>query len=452
MAGGLIQLIAYGAQNYLLNGNPSVSFFKKVYKTHTNFAMESMRVTCNKNYIHFNDKTTLITKIKRNADLIQDVYFTMEIPDIKKVIKKNNDGNIVGEDFRFVKNLGEVMLEEYQVYVGGSVVDRQYGEWLHIWNELSVESSKRYGYDKLIGNIPELYIPDSFNRQSHNHIQIDKRRIYVPLKFWFNRNPGLALPLVALQYHEIEIHIILRPLKELYTLNGEKPSSWEEHGKPYFGSTEIVQINPYLEVNYIFLDSQERNFFATNSHDYLIEQTMRIQVPNVKRNAVTDLTLQNPVKEIMWVFKRNDVDDKNKWFDFTDYNYLDTRQVLNENDEEVSVSSYKDSPILKNAKLILNGMDRFEEKDATYFNLIQPYQHHTVIPKEGIYTYSFSLYPESFQPSGACNMSRIKSVQLKTETLALPTDTSYNYDMTIYVNNYNFLRVSAGLGGLAFSW
>lgn len=452
MAGGLIQLIAYGAQNYLLNGNPSVSFFKKVYKTHTNFAMESMRVTCNKNYIHFNDKTTLITKIKRNADLIQDVYFTMEIPDIKKVIKKNSDGNIIGDDFRFVKNLGEVMLEEYQVYVGGSIVDRQYGEWLHIWNELSVESSKRYGYDKLIGNVPELYIPDPFNRQNHNHIQIDERRIYVPLKFWFNRNPGLALPLVALQYHEIEIHIILRPLKELYTLNAEKPSSWEQHGKPYFGNTEIVQINPYLEVNYIFLDSQERNFFATNSHDYLIEQTMRIEVPNVKRNAVTDLTLQNPVKELLWVFKRNDADELNKWFNFTDFNYLSTKTVLDENDQEVNVSSYRDAPILKNAKLILNGMDRFEEKDATYFNLIQPYQHHTVIPKEGIYAYSFSLYPESFQPSGACNMSRIKSVQLKTETLPLPTDSAYNYDMTIYVNNYNFLRVSAGLGGLAFSW
>ena len=201
----------------------------------------------------------------------------------------------------------------------------------------------------------------------------------------------------------------MRPLKELYTLNGEKPSSWEQHGKPYFGNTEIVQINPYLEVNYIFLDSQERNFFATNSHDYLIEQTMRIEVPNVKRNAVTDLTLQNPVKELLWVFKRNDADELNKWFNFTDFNYLSTKTVLDENDQEVNVSSYRDAPILKNAKLILNGMDRFEEKDATYFNLIQPYQHHTVIPKEGIYAYSFSLYPESFQPSGACNMSRIKA-------------------------------------------
>lgn len=452
MPGGLIQLIAYGAQNYLLNGNPSVSFFKKVYKTHTNFAMESMRVTCNKNYIHFNEKTTLIAKIKRNADLVQDVYFSVEIPDIKKVIKKDTSGNTIGDDFRFVKNFGEALLEEYQVYVGGSIIDRQYGEWLHIWNELSIDSSKRYGYDKLIGNIPELYIPDSFNRIQNNHIQINKRRIYIPLKFWFNRNPGLALPLIALQYHEIEIHLILRPLKELYTLNGNIPSSWEQHGKPYFGNTEMIQISPFLEVNYIFLDSYERNYFAVNSHDYLIEQTIRINVPNVKRNAMTDLLLQNPVKEILWVFKRNDIQNKNKWFEFTDFDYLEKINIIDEHGQKVMTSSRKDTSILLNAKLILNGMDRFEEKDATYFNLIQPYQHHTVIPKEGIYAYSFSLYPESFQPSGSCNMSRIKSVQLKTETIPLESDSLYNYDMTIYVNSYNFLRVSVGQGGLAFSW
>ena len=144
MPGGLIQLTANGAQNILLNGNPSVSFFKKVYKTHTNFAMESMHVTCNKNYIHFKDKTELIAKLKRNGDLIQDIYFCFEIPEIKKVIKKNLNGNIIGDDFRFVKNLGESIIDEYFIYIGGSVVDKQYGEWIHIWNELSIQTSKRY--------------------------------------------------------------------------------------------------------------------------------------------------------------------------------------------------------------------------------------------------------------------------------------------------------------------
>lgn len=451
MPGGLIQLTANGAQNILLNGNPSVSFFKKVYKTHTNFAMESMSVTCNKNYIHFKEKTELIAKLQRNGDLIQDIYFCFEIPEIKKIIEKNDNGNIIGDDFRFVKNLGECIIDEYFIFIGGSVVDRQYGEWIHIWNELSIQTSKRYGYDKLIGNIPDLYLPDSFNRLLMNQVQIKKQKIYVPLKFWFNRNPGLALPLLALQYHEVEIHIVLRPLCEVYTVNGVSPTDWVQHGIPYFGNNEKVNISPYLDINYIFLDTFERNFFAKNSHDYLIEQIQRLTFANIARNSISDLPLSNPVKEIIWTFKRSDISKNNRWYDLTDYEFKEKQIVEGENGSLEIKETTKDKEILINAKLLLNGMDRFEEKDATYFNLIQPYQHHTVIPKAGIYVYSFSLYPESFQPSGACNMSRIKNVQLKTEIIQLPSDADYNYDLTVYVVNYNFLRVRSGLGGVAFS-
>lgn len=452
MPGGLIQLTASGAQNVLLNGNPSVSFFKKVYKTHTNFAMESMNITCNKNYIHCKDKTELIAKLKRNGDLIQDIYFCFEIPEIKKVIKTNENGNIIGDDFRFVKNLGESIIDEYFIYIGGSVVDKQYGEWLHIWNELSIQTSKRYGYDKLIGNVPDLYLPDSFNRLLMNEVQISNQKIYVPLKFWFNRNPGLALPLLALQYHEVEIHIVLRPLFEVYTINGVSPTDWVEHGNPYFGTSEKVNISPYLDINYIFLDTFERNYFAKNTHEYLIEQIQRFTFPNIARNSISDLPLQNPVKEIIWNLKRNDISKSNRWYDMTDFEFKDIKFVENNAGKLELIETIKDREILKNAKILLNGMDRFEEKDATYFNLIQPYQHHTVIPKAGIYVYSFSLYPESFQPSGACNMSRIKKVQLKTEVCQLPIDTDYNYDLTVYVISYNFLRITSGLGGLAFSW
>lgn len=452
MPGGLIQLIASGAQNILLNGNPSVSFFKKVYKTYTNFAMESMKVTCNKNYIHFKEKTELIAKLKRNGDLIQDIYFCFEIPEIKKVIKKNLDGHIIGDDFRFVKNFGENIIDEYFIYIGGTIVDKQYGEWLHIWNELSIETSKRYGYDRLIGNIPDLYLPDPFNRLSINEVQIEQQKIYVPLKFWFNRNPGLALPLLALQYHEVEIHVILKPLSSIYTINGKNPINWVDDGLPYFGVSEKLNINPYLDINYIFLDTFERNFFAKNTHEYLIEQNQRFTFPGIVRNAITDLPLQNPVKEIIWNFKRSDVSENNRWYDMTDYNYITKNMVSDESDNKIEITRNKDKEILKHAKLMLNGMDRFEEKDSAYFNLIQPYQHHSVIPKAGIYVYSFSLYPESFQPSGACNMSRIKKVQLKTETIPLPIDATYKYDLTIYVVSYNFLRITSGLGGLAFSW
>lgn len=449
MPGGLIQLTASGAQNLLLNGNPSVSFFKKVYKTHTNFAMESMHIVFNKNYILFNDRTEMIAKIKRNGDLIQDVYFCFEIPTIKKRIVKDDLGKVVGDDFRFVKNFGESIIEEYFIYIGGTVIDKQYGEWLHIWNELSIPTSKRYGYDKLIGNIPDLYIPDPFNRVPDGATQIIGTKVYVPLKFWFNKNPGLALPLIALQYHEVEMHVVLRPLCEVYTLNNKKPMDWHTEGAPYFGGStyERVIINPVLDVNYIFLDTFERTHFAKTTQEYLIEQIQKFSYPNVTKNATFDLPLQNPVKEIIWNLKRSDVSSTNRWYDMVDYDY-----TVESDSPDAFVASINSREILKNARILLNGMERFEVRDAAYFNLIQPYQHHSVVPKEGLYVYSFSLYPESFQPSGACNMSRIKKVQLQTEVIPLPKNATYTYDLTIFVVNYNFLRITSGLGGLAFTW
>jgi hypothetical protein len=437
MPGGLIQLVAYGAQNVFLNGNPTISFFKKVYKTHTNFSTESMKVIFNKNYLNYGQSTHLICKIARNADLIQEIYFSFTIPDVKKI--KGTDGEV----FKFVKHLGEVMIDNYKIYIGGTLIDTQYGEWLHIWNELSVESSKKYGYDKLVGNIPELYMPDNYNRLKNGDIQVHKRRLYVPLKFWFNKNPGLALPLIALQYHEIEVHLEIRPYKELFTINDNAPgrSDWQK----YFDSDKL-NIDPYLEVNYVFLDSTERNFFAVNSQDYLIEQVVRIKFDRVKDFDMNTLSLQNPVKEIIWVFSRDDNYRKNKWFEYTDYAYNETITCNN-----VTCTNQIEKEILKSATFMFNGIERFEEKDSSYFNLVQPYQHHTVVPSPGIYVYSFSLFPEQFQPSGTCNMSRINKIEIKTSVIPPPSDATYNYSMDVYIVNYNFLRVTGGLGGLAYS-
>jgi hypothetical protein len=444
MPGGLIQLVAYGAQNVFLNGNPSVSFFKKVYKTHTNFSTESMKVVFNRNYLNYDTSSILIAKIARNADLVQEIYFSFKIPNIKKMGTASDP-----EDFRFVKNLGEVMIENYKIYIGGTLMDTQYGEWLHIWNELSIESSKKYGYDKMIGNIPELYMPDIYNNLIPlTQTQIDSRRLYVPLKFWFNKNPGLALPLIALQYHEIEIHLEIRPFRELVTINKVKPINAEAVSK-YFteSTTDKFNIDPYLEVNYVFLDSVERNYIAVNSHDYLIEQVVRIPFKSVKQFDINTLVLQNPVKEIIWVLNRDDVYLTNDWFEYTDTQ--DEEVDESETDCDI-VCREKEMDIFISATFLFNGIERMEEKDASYFNLIQPYQHHSVVPSPGIYVYSFSLLPEQFQPSGSCNMSRINKIELKTETINAKTG-SYNYDMRVYVVNYNFLRVKGGLGGLAFS-
>jgi hypothetical protein len=424
MPGGLLQLVSFGAQNLYLNGNPSLSFFKKVYKTHTNFAYESIRLNFNRTTINHDTETHLFTKIDRNADLLNEIYFVFNLPEVRK---------INGHVFRYVEFLGETILEEYHINIGGNVIDRQYGEWLHIWNELSLETGKRYGYEKMIGNTPDCYKPDDVNLKQENQIQSPAKEIQVPLKFWFNNSPGLALPLIALQYHDIEIHIKLRPLAHVYVeLKDGQPKRVTDSTRYFKGLT--LNINPYLECNYIFLDNEERTFFSQSSLDYLIEQVNRFPFYELTNNNILDLKLQNPIKEIIWVLGRNDRYQDNKWLIYGD--------KLDSNDLEYE--------ILRNAKLTFNGLDRIDEKDASFFSLIQPYQHHTCIPKTGLYLYSFSLYPEKFQPSGSCNMSRINKVQLHM-TLNKPQETTYNYDCMVYTTNYNFLRVTSGLAGVAFA-
>ena len=415
----------------LLNGNPSVSFFKKVYKTYTNFAMESMRVNFDQTNMHIKEPVTLVAKIKRHADMIQDIYLCMTVPKIQKIKQ---------ERFCFVRHLGETIIKTCTVTVGGTVVDQQYGEWLHIWNELSLTADKRYGYDQMIGNVSDMFAPDNTNRLNNDEVQIAQTKLYIPIRFWFNRNPGLALPLIALQYHDVEIRVELRPMIDLFTVNNKRVEIPEEY--KYYFPTDSIYINPYLEINYIFLDTKERNFFAKNSHDYLIEQVSLIQNASIETNSKTDINCFNPVKELVWVFTRSDKAMRNAWFVYDDQyidadNHCDSKNTVSKN-------------VMRSAKLLFNGLDRIESKEAEYFNLIQPYQHHSLIPGRGIYCYSFSLNPEHFQPSGACNLARVRKTQLQTELNPSAKKTG-DYDLNIYVISYNFLRIMGGMAGVAYA-
>jgi hypothetical protein len=250
-----------------------------------------------------------------------------------------------------------------------------------------------------------------------------------------------------LQYSEVEITIELKPLTSLYhiyyTRGGVSgfyaPSSdLEEHQlynfvnndkKRYLISESVLDVKAYLEVNYIFLDKPERRFFIYNPIEYLIEQTTAIQKLSVSDSSTHDLILQNPVKEILWVCSRNDKRDRNDWFVYTD----------------------GDDHVMKSAKLMFNGNDRFDEKDATYFNFVQAFQHHRANYKDGLYVYSFAINADDIeQPSGACNCSLINKIQMYMTTRT-PDDDSYAYDVIFYAISYNLLRIEKGLGSLAFA-
>lgn len=423
MAGGLIQLLAWGSQNIKLNGNPSITFFKKVLKSHSNFSMESIRVELSRTTANVYTSTTFKAKLKRHGDLVQQIYFVFEIPDIKS--------NAV--EFAWVKNLGEAAIDNYYVNIGGVMADRQYGEFLHVMNNLSIGEDKRKIYDRMIGNINEVHSPKLPS-------VIGTRKIYIPLNFWFNKDSGSSLPLLCLQYSETEITVEMRPIIQLYKVLGRVANKSNvnelmhnlvsEQDRRYMNGTEVVDLRAYMEVNYYFVDSKEREAIAFNSHEYLIEQTTRIERFSVSPSNIFELVLQNPVKEMIWVLRRNDIaTTTNDWFNFTD----------------------NGKHIMQNAKIIFNGMDRIDEKDWGYFNYLQPWQHHTGNPKEGIYVYSFSITPDDMsQPSGSCNMSRINKIQLMMNTIRSASNT-YSYDMTLFVVSYNFLKITSGLAGIVFS-
>ena len=393
MGGGLLQLVAYGAQDVYLTGNPQITFFKVVYRRHTNFAVEAIQQTFNGNPGYGN---TVTCQISRNGDLINRVYLQATLGDKVAATAADEYVNYVG--LRLLKN---VVLE-----IGGQQIDKHYSDWMYIWNELSLPEGKRHGYNKMVGESVD-----------------GGETLYIPLEFWFCRNVGLALPLIALQYHEVKIKIDFETRKNC-TIGTE--TRFEE----------LKDVS--LWVDYIFLDTDERRRFAQLSHEYLIEQLQFTGTENlVTGSNRIKLNFNHPCKELVWVAKNSLTADQDYWYNYT------TGAAMVGND--VSANPFTD------AILQLNGNDRFAVRNGSYFNLVQPYQHHTNIPKNpGINVYSFALKPEDHQPSGTLNMSRIDTSTLMVNTETLPGAATYN-GINIYAVNYNVLRILSGMGGLAYS-
>lgn len=444
MPGGLMQLLAWGNQNLYINGNPSITYFKKVFKTYTNFSMETIRVNFNRNDVLLNEKTQLKATIDRHGDLACQMYFVFELPEI--VFEENLL-------FKWIDYVGEAIIDNCQISVNGNVIDKQTGEFKHLYHQLTCGADKQYMLDKMSGhryaipNVAQPYTPYGSIITSYHPLRLKSRKVYVPLNFWCNRTLSQALPLIGLQYSEVEVTIELRPLKELYKLFYVKegisdfyaPNLNLAHHQPvnfidnsmkrFFISDTVIDIKAYLEVNYVFLDKPERRFFLYNPLEYLIEQTTKIDKFSISDSVVHDLVIQNPVKEMLWVCSRNDKNVRNDWF-----NYMDG-----------------DESIMQSAKLMFNGLDRFDAKDAIYFNYVQPFQHHKANYKDGLYVYSFAINADDIeQPSGACNCSLINKIQMFM-TSKKPDDDTYQYDVTYYIISYNLLRIEKGLGSVAFS-
>jgi len=549
MGGGLMQLVAYGAQDVYLTGNPQITFWKVTYRRHTNFALESIEQTFN-GQADFGRRVTCT--IARNGDLAYRTYLQVTLPEINQGMLNNNNNravpNNIGVYARWLDFPGEQMISQVEVEIGGQRIDRQYGDWMHIWNQLTLSKEQERGYYRMVGNTTQLtFITDpSFANvdgpcESSAPKQVCAPRnalpettLYVPLQFWYCRNPGLALPLIALQYHEVRINLDIRPIDECLWAVSSLGCDDKANVKVTTAYNQSL-VAASLYVDYVFLDTDERRRMAQNPHEYLIEQLQFTGDESVGSSSnKIKLNFNHPCKELVWVvqpdanvdycsslacgsvlfrtlgaqpFNYTDAvdalpnslmafggpeatlgqtgfigasglfDDPGAW-DLPDpavgeqwnnqgdlYTVAGGENGFGTTDNNSGVSDagtfvlaetsldmhcWGENPVVT-AKLQLNGQDRFSEREGSYFDLVQPYQHHTRNPDTGINVYSFALRPEEHQPSGSCNFSRIDNATLQLVLSNATVEGTRTAKVRVYATNYNVLRVMSGMGGLAYS-
>jgi len=502
-----MQLVAYGAQDIYLTGNPQITFFKTVYRRHTNFSIEAIDQTWDGNDGSDGRSGRCTAILSRSGDLVHRMYLEV------------NGGVIQAKG---INNPGAIVIDEIELEIGGQTIDKQSGQWMHTWYHLSTENPNgvcgtfrgkaTYDQTAYASFIPNSTLFQSMSGMAGCEVSIGdatsgNRRpmrmdeaeagyedliVHIPLNFWFCKNPGLALPLIALQYHEVKI-----------ILNHRLGESVNMYSNGYDGSEVSFNIwksgtSNTLWVDYIFLDTDERRRFAQVSHEYLIEQVQEQHLNPGK--AITELSFNHPVKELVWGIDnrnvrvqafsngRQNIDSENGFGALPEGalpaygNLLAPYASANPPASDLLVEVLSGDYILR-----LNGHDRFEKRDAKYFAETQILDHHTGTnildpagsgsqissslggtgPREngddrqdkghtyhlvagstniyyGIGVYSFALKPEEHQPSGTCNFSRIDNAEFEAFS-------EFNLANVIYAVNYNVLRIMSGMGGLAYS-
>lgn len=419
--GGLLQLVALGKQDIFLTGNPQMTWFKMVYRRYTNFAIESQPMYFD-GTPDFGKRITCL--VPRRGDLLSQVILEVSLPALTLT---------TGVPVSYVNSIGHALIQEISIEIGEQQIDRQTGEWMEIWSNYTTVTDKQTGFYNMIGKVDGFSPPTLFGPLS----------VYIPLRFWFCRNPGMALPLIALQYHPIRINLTLRPLNQLFFTQALTT--------PACTTLEVTPVtieSLMLWGDYIYLDVEERRRFVSNTHEYLIEQTQYTSQIPIAPGATTGslrLEFNHPIKELFWYVQR---DDMVRYREYYNYSSLGTFEIGDRLD------------ILQSAVLQLDGFDRFQVRDAGYFRLVQPWQYHTVIPEDFfVYSYSFALRPEDAQPSGSMNASRMDSIVLQVTlnpTLINPPSGTCDCQLgtlhtRVYATNHNIFRVADGFGGVLFT-
>ena len=575
MPGGLIQLVATGAQNELVNGSPSMTHFRAVYRRHTNFAMEHIRMAFTASNLQFSSTgtRTISCRIDRQANVLYDTYLVLTLPDIWSPLYYlgssppptgyNPRSNAIGYEFQWIENIGYNLIESVSITMNGQAIQTLRGEWLKFYSYLTHDANKRKIVDQMVGNVSELNDPanayDRINQYPHAVTPSDvptslpqtttpepsirSRQLIVPLHFWFCENPGLALPLISLQNSEVYINVTLRSVNDLYTVIDVNPIS------PTYGK-RVAPVNyplslflspplttglpsnpllttwfpaPYIEGNFIWMTEMEKNQLARADQTFLVK-TVQFVFRDGQFGANTDLELPmfNLVSRIVFATQRSDRILVNDWDNYTNWENpkrapwtsIDGSTIagIYESGQQ-QISSVFPKEAVIDGLLLLDGKERFQTKTFPFFNLLQMYKHTTGISPDlpGIYQYSFALDNDQYQPSGSINGSMFNKVVLRlslqqplpqsvtedgapTTTIVcvlkstvfsqnptiIPPDQvnavdangnkiykegdlvtfvqgndnvifTYTYNVGVYVESINFLRIVSGLANLVFA-
>ena len=556
MPGGIIDLKFIGSSNIYLTNNPQITFFKNVYKKYSNFSMEYIELPFKTlNDLNSNNEIKNTCNIDRNADLVKDMYLLYDLPAIYNYFSMPDsvtDSELVQLDisrnmyipFKWVKSVGNILINEVSINLNGQSLSRLKGEYMEVYNHISMNKTKKKIYDKMVNSeCQSSYYNDIYNQDASTNFSlpsIPSDRLQIPLNFWFCKNSAFSLPLVALQYTLVKLEFIFSRYNYLFKIGNPLISPMEfkenvnlsqENQKIYNYITKYVEVlnetlstntytfdniiqlfiisewQPYYSIlaNYIFLDDDERKFFAQTSHEYLIEQTQYHYHEGLKRglNRIK-ISLNHPVIELIWYLKKDLQTLDNNWFNFTSVKnkkmFKKIKKIRNiitnltESDNDIyKLSSLKNlneidaslSKIIKNNfinlvgndiyfnnrqiidnikwdnysimntfKLQFNGNDRFKERHNKFFELLQIYKYHSGTSMKGLYNYSFSLEPENIkQPSGCVNMSRISKQEIELRIFNTENPNLYydKFNLHLYSVNYNIFRIIGGIGQIVFS-
>lgn len=474
MTGGLMQLVGKGAQDHLVIGNPSFTHFRSMYKRHTDFAMEHFRLyfKTTKVVLPAAGTITLQTKVDRNAQMVNDCYLSVTLPDIYSPVSQitssanpnvNSDASAVGYEFKWIRNIGYNMIRQVSVLINGQTIVSHTGEWMKLYAELKFDANKKAILDQMTGNVPELYDPaNSYGRvNQYPHAissstrlaapSIPGRTLLIPLHFWFCESIGAALPLIALQHSEVQIVVELHNIYTLFTTldvregsstfgtriapntssskffinNFLSPPTYSLRPLPTNPELSSWNLNPFIEANYIWLSDAELTHIAKTDHSFIVRQVDMTQA-NGQYGAGNDLelTMRNLCTRVVWVAQRNDRIALNDYDNYTNWpDAFNPPLTLDPTNVTPSFSSgllqqtnVTQKDILLESNVVLDGKDRFNAKQTEFFTTLPYYRHHTgggTTSLSGIYTYSFASDHDEQQPSGHINGSMFNRTVLR---------------------------------------